>query len=147
MSETQQAPQAQHIAQAPRQTDEIRGINRVLLVPLTKHCPDLVDWARRLAGHGGNLVDAAQLSAGDDGEPTPVFHIRFFTERYRYSIAARAPADGNDGYLGCTASARKPLAGEDWTRGNDLAGGPYCEDTWNAIVHDILGYELVRLGK
>jgi hypothetical protein len=49
------------------------------------------------------------------------------------------------GYLGCTASTRKPRAGEDWPRGNDLADGPLSEETWHSILADIVGYELVRV--
>ena len=40
---------------------------------------------------------------------------------------------------------RKPRAGEDWNRGNDLADGPYSEETWREIVNDIVAYELVKV--
>ncbi|MEE8114809.1 MAG: hypothetical protein V3T23_10710, partial [Nitrososphaerales archaeon] len=48
-------------------------------------------------------------------------------------------------YLGCTASSRKPRAGEDWTRGSDLADGDLSLETWNKILGDIVAYELVRV--
>ena len=49
------------------------------------------------------------------------------------------------GYLGCIATQRKPRAGEDWNRGNDLADGDYCYETWDAIVRDIVKYEIVKI--
>lgn len=51
------------------------------------------------------------------------------------------------GYLGCTVTARKPRAGEDWVRGNDLADGAYCKETWRKIKDDIISYELVKIIK
>ena len=49
------------------------------------------------------------------------------------------------GYLGCIATTRKPRAGENWNRGNDLADGGYCKETWREIKDDILAYELVKV--
>ena len=40
---------------------------------------------------------------------------------------------------------RSPLPGEDWTRGNDLSDGPLNEETWEAILADIVGYEMLSL--
>jgi len=48
-------------------------------------------------------------------------------------------------YLGAVASSRTPRAGEDWTRGNDLADGEFCKETWVRILSDIVGYELVKI--
>lgn len=48
-------------------------------------------------------------------------------------------------YLGCISSSRKPRAGEDWSRGNDLADGKFDKDTWKQIVADIVSYELVKV--
>ena len=42
-------------------------------------------------------------------------------------------------------SSRKPRAGEDWTRGNDLTDGKFNKDTWDNIVADILSCELVDI--
>lgn len=141
MSETQEA------VKAPSKTDEIRAKNREVLAEMKDRCPLLVRWASQLARRGANLVDATELSLADDSLG-PVFRIRFFTRTHWYSISARPPCgDDVEGWMGCTASSRIPLAGEDWTRGNDLADGPYSDATWIEIVYDILGYELVRLGK
>jgi len=51
------------------------------------------------------------------------------------------------GYLGCTVLDRKPVAGEDWQRGRDLADGAYCYKTWKEIKNDIIAFELVKVAK
>ena len=92
--------------------------------------------------------------------------VSFFTKENEYSVSVRRPhefsehivqRDVNDriigesnapidnGYLGGGVSTRKPRAGEDWRRGNDLADGPYCKETWNKSKNDIVSYELVRV--
>lgn len=70
--------------------------------------------------------------------------IHFYTNDYVYSITAHDRSK-DEGYLGCTASTRKPRAGEDWTRGNDLADGKFNEETWHKILADIIWYEIVEL--
>ena len=37
------------------------------------------------------------------------------------------------------------MAGEGWTRGNDLPDGPYGEKTWLEIVSAIVAYELSKV--
>lgn len=83
-------------------------------------------------------------------------HLKIFTKDHSYSISARLPnseklGDGKmisvDGYLGCIAQTRKPRAGENWNRGNDLADGSYSKETFDEIVQDILAYELVKVVK
>jgi len=69
-----------------------------------------------------------------------VFRVRIYTFTNKYSIAASPPD-----YLGCIASARKPRAGEDWTRGSDLADGPFSRETWDKILTDIVAYEVVKI--
>jgi len=76
--------------------------------------------------------------------------IKLFTETHSYHIVARRrdkknKDENNLGYLGCTVSTRKPLIGETWTRGNDLADGIYSEQTWINILCDIVGYEMKPL--
>ena len=74
--------------------------------------------------------------------------VYLFTRDYRYSISFRRPGEKNkkdDGYMGCTVTTRKPRAGEDWNRGNDLADGDYSEKTWDEIKNDIISYELVKI--
>ncbi len=64
---------------------------------------------------------------------------RIFTDSHQYQISA------SETYLGCEASSRKWRAGEDWHRGNDRHDGPFNQKTWDAIVRDILRYELTKL--
>lgn len=70
----------------------------------------------------------------------------FYTENHRYFIAA-IDKKSDEGYLGCSVSARKPRAGEDWLRGNDLPDGPFNRPTWDKILNAIVSYELVKLSK
>lgn len=72
---------------------------------------------------------------GEDG----VDRITIFTDTNQYNISL------SDGYLGCTATTRKPRAGEEWSRGNDLRDGKPTHETWNAILGDIVSYEMVRV--
>lgn len=85
---------------------------------------------------------------------SPRLNLKLFTKNYTYSISARLPdveklGKGEmlsvNGYLGCQVQTRKPRAGEDWNRGNDLADGNYSEETWREIVNDILEHELVKV--
>lgn len=71
--------------------------------------------------------------------------IKLFTEINEYSIVAYPPSKTYKGYMGCIGRSRKPRAGENWTRGNDLADGPCSRDTWIEIMQDIVGYELVKI--
>ena len=51
----------------------------------------------------------------------------------------------SDIYLGCVASSRTQLAGENWTRGSDLPDGKFCRETFDNIIRAIVGYEMVDL--
>jgi len=62
-----------------------------------------------------------------------------FTDINQYNITA------NENYLGCVAQSRKPRAGEDWNRGNDLPDGEFSKDVWNDIILTIVKYELVDI--
>lgn len=75
--------------------------------------------------------------------------IKLYTDNNYYSIIATLDKANQKpgGYLGCIASSRKPRAGEDWTRGNDLADGEFSQETWNNILADIVAYELVEIHK
>lgn len=98
----------------------------------------LIEWMGEMK-HGYKdsdlyLYEESILSEED------TIRIRLYTEKNEYCIVATV-----DGYLGCIGSSRKPRAGEDWTRGNDLADGDFSKETWNRILGDIVGYELVRI--
>ncbi|WP_341702618.1 hypothetical protein [Ferrovibrio sp.] len=79
-------------------------------------------------------------------------HVCLYTDNNRYHITAMWEAASHDepthrGYLGCGAEARRPRAGEDWTRGSDLADGDISRKTWNYILSDIISYEMVKVHK
>jgi len=85
-----------------------------------------------------------------------VICLKIYTKDHSYRIVARLPNSERlgkgkmisvDGYLGCVAQTRKPRAGEDWNRGNDLADGSYSKETFDEIVCDIVAYELVKVAK
>lgn len=78
----------------------------------------------------------------EDGKS--VMRVQIYTCDHLYRITAVEHQDGRT-YLGCTSSARKPRAGEDWTRGNDLPDGEFTEETWSSIKNGIIRNELVRL--
>ena len=69
--------------------------------------------------------------------------FRIYTRDNVYGIGATFRKNGKD-YLGCTVSKRKPRAGEDWTRGNDLPDGKFSRETWERIKDSIIQYELVK---
>ena len=48
-------------------------------------------------------------------------------------------------YLGCVASSRTERAGENWTRGSDLADGAFSRETFDHIMRDVVAYEMVDL--
>lgn len=73
-----------------------------------------------------------------------VVKIALYTDRNVYYITVH-PHNDRPAYLGCVSSSRKPRAGEDWTRGNDLADGIFDKSTWDNIVADILSCELVDI--
>ena len=75
-----------------------------------------------------------------DGEESA--NVRLYTDNNVYTITAKV---GATSYLGCGASARKPRAGEDWTRGNDLPDGKFCKETFDAILAGIVGFETVKV--
>jgi len=91
-------------------------------------------------------IDQLKENINDDGDSEYIGLVILYTRTHSYSIKARIQT-GQPSYLGCIASARKPLAGEAHTRGNDLADGYFTQDTWNRIVADILSYELVKVVK
>ncbi|HJS81334.1 MAG TPA: hypothetical protein VJ742_00700 [Nitrososphaera sp.] len=86
-------------------------------------------WDESVINEGG------ECAAGSG----PRYHFDLFTDNNRYHIVAKGS------YLGCTATSRKPRAGEDWNRGRDLADGIFSEETWRKILADIVSYELVKV--
>jgi hypothetical protein len=77
-------------------------------------------------------------------EKEQMFECVLYTNEYKYKIFA-VQREKETSYLSCQASARKPRAGEDWNRGNDLTDGPLELETWNKIIRDMINYEIVKL--
>ena len=108
---------------------------------------DFMKWTNEISRYGklGNCA----IITGDE-VPSDVaqskINIKIFTDTNCYSITARDSED-DAGYLGCIASTRKPRAGEDWTRGNDLDDGDLTKETWYRILGDIISYEMVKVHK
>lgn len=71
------------------------------------------------------------------------FRFRIYTDTNWYSVTAVENDKG--GYLGCIAKCRKPRAGEDWHRGNDLPDGHLTLETYRNIFLAIVRYELVKV--
>lgn len=72
--------------------------------------------------------------------------VCFYTEKHQYFITAIARTK-DEGYLGCQVNCRKPRAGEDWIRGNDLPDGKFNKATWDKILMAIINYEVVKLSR
>ena len=106
---------------------------------------DFNEWMKQLI-FPGELEEFVHVIKEFNTQDEKYIDVRLYTESYRYKflVIERDPEKGPS-YLGCQVNARKPRAGEDWTRGNDLRDGPITKETWNKIVRDIVKYELVRL--
>ena len=114
---------------------------------------DFLNWYKRDLGHFAPHDTHVWYDNRPDvvGDPRKI-SVKVFTDNNAYTIVAREgkrpsakSSDIDAGFLGCGGGARKPRAGEDWTRGNDLADGPFTEETWRRILADIVSFELVRV--
>ena len=109
-----------------------------------KEFGDLFDWLKQISRFN-KVEDFIYISDYKKGK----IRLKIFTKDHEYNISAHLPQgdrNGADsGYLSCIANSRKPRAGEDWNRGNDLADGGYGEKTWQEIKDNILAYELVKV--
>lgn len=87
-------------------------------------------------------IDRAVHVRPDDGECGAI-HVKIWTDtnEYRVRISLKPMGRLEDAYMGASASSRKPRAGEDWTRGNDLPDGGFSEALWQEIMVAIVRYE------
>ena len=125
-------------------------------------CPEFYEWLKEISRF--DKVENFIVPDYKDGR----ISVKFYTKENRYCISVRLPRKFNEhiiqtdennhimresnapidnGYLGCTIQTRKPRAGEDWNRGNDLPDGKYCKKTWDKIKNAIIAYELVKVIK
>lgn len=102
---------------------------------------DFRTWLHQDIGRYGNVDTSVEFA------PTDPFDLAFhiYTETNRFRVVVREARDGKHSYLGCTSTCRKPRAGEDWTRGSDLADGPLEPETWHRILADIVSYEIQKI--
>lgn len=70
--------------------------------------------------------------------------LKWYTRDSLISVRIRLPGQGCDnGYIGAIRHARAPRPGETWTRGNDMADGPYCKETWDRVIADAAFCDIV----
>ena len=101
----------------------------------------IVEWLK-LGKYGKRYNKVEDFTYIDEKEND--LHVLLYTDHNSYKILV-SPYDNGTAYLGCVMSSRKPRAGEDWTRGNDLTDGKFSKDTWDNIVADILSCEFVDI--
>lgn len=83
-----------------------------------------------------------------DGDSIVSKRWRIYTDINAYTFSASMSRPGSARtYLGCISTCRKSRAGEDWSRGSDLADGPLSPETWHRILADIVSYEMVKIHK
>lgn len=124
---------------------------------LPQELSEVVSWIQEIC----RLGKADDYILCDDNPTSDLYHFRFFTKENKYSIAVRpygvthtrtangkaVEAHNNPSYIGATVQTRKPRAGEDWNRGNDLPDGEYSRETWDKIKNAIIAYEMVKVSK
>lgn len=124
------------------------------LAALPREFAEVVSWIEEICRGGITMYALCDHKEKDN---RVIFYL--FTKNYKYNIAVRPNsfrhetveagkiigASNEPSYLGCTVQARKPRAGEDWTRGNDLPDGRYSYETWQRIKNAMLAYELVKV--
>ena len=107
----------------------------------------LENWFNEITFGDNKNIDfyIKKTPEGEEGPERSDF--KFYTNNYVYSITAieKPPNSKRRSYFGCTMSCRKPKAGEDWVRGNDLPDGLLNKSTWNKIKNAIIRNELVKL--
>jgi len=107
------------------------------------------EWLKEITPFG-NVEDYIKvifdMEQGESHDYEFKKQIVLYTRDYKYTITA---IDGikNDGYLGCVYSLRKPLPGENWTRGRDLPNGNFNKNTWEKIILSMIKNELMMLTK
>jgi len=101
----------------------------------------LFGWIKNEICPYGQFSDYVQITANSDSSSRT--NVNLYSHDYCYHITCTE--DSN--YLGISYSCRKPRAGEDWTRGNDLPDGLFNRKTWEKIKSAIIKNEFVRIAK
>ncbi|GAG82803.1 unnamed protein product, partial [marine sediment metagenome] len=88
----------------------------------------LTKWLKEICRWGRD--DYFLYWAGEDSSPGEYLAmVNIYTHNNQYRITAKNHKKEGRTYLGCTVSCRKPRAGEEWTRGNDLPDGNFSQET------------------
>lgn len=75
-------------------------------------------------------------------------HAYTYTTNNIYSLNARINRSRpNDSYLGGFMTSRQHRPGETWTRGNDLADGPFEFATFQEFLMDMLSAEMIDVNQ
>lgn len=106
---------------------------------------DLKEWVIEDLGNVDDYIHIVQDDGIGHGDGDYEHKFKFYLYTFEHAYAIVAIEEPKKTYLGCIASLRKPRAGEDWTRGNDLPDGPLTKETWNRILKAIVTYELEPL--
>jgi hypothetical protein len=112
---------------------------------MTEKISQVKVWLNNLI-YPGKYDDFIEVIKEYKTDSEDFLNVCFYTEEHQYFIRAVDKKE-EDGYLGCVVSCRKPRAGEDWTRGNDLPDGPLNKETWDNILRSIVRYEIVKLSE
>lgn len=125
------------------------AIEEEKVIPLTDKEPSKMEmldqWIKELV-FPGEVKNFIQEDSGEGSSKEVTRRFYFYTDEHKYYIVAIERSVGRS-YLGCQVSTRKPRAGEDWSRGNDLPDGDFTKETWNSIIEAVVRYELVKLSK
>lgn len=109
----------------------------------------LIDWLNEVKTWGEHTEQdwMDYITYYDEVQGRLMFHL--YTDHYCYHLAAHLPYDDrNDaGSLLLSGWTRKPRAGEDWSRGNDLHDGDFSHETFVRCMLDIVKWELVAKAK
>jgi len=129
----------------PLNLDEEKVKSAKLWEDLKREAPEFVEWLGEILWGDHDPLDIVLIDQHDLEEIR--YSVDIFTDIHSYHFSVKPPnEEDGDGYLGGQAGTRKFLAGEEHTRGNDLADGPYSKETFDKIVKDIVAFELVELG-
>jgi len=103
---------------------------------------DYKKWLKEIVPNKDGYLEFNEVVNSKGKTIREIVYIYTYNNKYAIRVVWE---DGKPGNIGCSVSCRKPRAGEDWTRGNDLPDGPYSYKTWLKIKDAIIKYELVKL--
>lgn len=100
--------------------------------------PELYDWINESPYFNWSQVVASIVKFF--GNNTAVT-LTLYSSEYQYTITVSEDSE----YMHAIMSDRAPIPGETWTRSMDLIDGDYSKETFDAIMGQILSYELLKI--